>query len=202
MAHLAAVTAIAVLATLVRVQQRDDAADVARLIDVLQLRPGSVVADIGAGTSAVLTIPIAKHVGPTGKVFATELPNAVFRLRDAVKQSGVHNIEVVEGYSKGTNLPQNCCDAIFIRDSYHHFFEPSAMNASALASLKPGGKLVVLEFAPDGPEASDPYDRAGGSTHGVGAETVARELRQAGFEVLSSEQKPDRSVLVVARRRP
>lgn len=180
---------------------QDNDRDLARLSESLQLRLGWVVADIGAGSEALLTIPVARRVGPVGRVYATELgERPLEQLREAVKKAAVANIEILAGDPSHTNLPDACCDAIFIRYVYHHFADPPAMNASLRQSLKPGGMLAIIEFAPRGPEASSPADRADDKTHGVGADAVARELQQAGFELISSDQKSDRDVFVVARK--
>jgi ubiquinone/menaquinone biosynthesis C-methylase UbiE len=159
-----------------------------------------VVADIGAG-DGVLTMPIAREVGPSGRVYATELGGgSLDRLRTAVAKSGLANIEVVEGDPARTNLPPECCDAIFIRNVYHHFADPPAMNTSLLESLKRGGRLAIIDFAPNGAEATSPADRAAGKTHGIGAETVARELQHAGFALVATERRETQGFLLVARK--
>ena len=110
------------------------------------------------------------------------------------------NVQILVGEPSRTNLPPECCDAIFVRYLYHHFADPPAMNASLRQALRPGGVLAIIEFAPNGREAPTPADRAGGDTHGVGAESVARELQQAGFELITSERQPGRTVRVVVRK--
>jgi ubiquinone/menaquinone biosynthesis C-methylase UbiE len=180
--------------------QKEDAADIARLVDVLAVRPGSILADIGAG-DGVLCIPLARDVGPSGRIYATELGGGPLdNIRKKLAAAAATNIEVVEGDPLRTNLPSACCDGIYIRNVYHHFADPPAMNASLRASLKPGGRLAILDFAPDGPEATTPAARAGGKTHGVYAATVARELNDAGFEPVLTEQRPHKGFLVVARK--
>ena len=179
---------------------QDDQQDTAWLIKVLDVKPGSVVADIGAGPEALLTIPLARHVGPSGRIYATELGASVEKLRAAVNNAGVGNVHVRAGDPSATNLPPECCDSIFIRYVYHHFADPPAMNASVRQALKPGGVLAIIEFAPRKREASTPAARAADETHGVGAEAIVRELKAAGFEVVSSEQQSDRMVRVVARK--
>ena len=179
---------------------QDNATDAKRLVEVLGVHPGSVLADIGAG-DAQLTIPMAAEVGPSGRIYATDLGGEPLeRLRQAITKAGATNVEIVEGHPLRTNLPPACCDGIFIRYVYHHFADPSAMNASLLQSLKPGGRLAIIEFAPNGPEAESPADRAGGKTHGVAAETAARELERAGFERVMVEHEHDRTILVVLRK--
>ena len=92
-------------------------------------------------------------------MFSTELSKASLEKIDAgVAAAGLKNVTVVDGTPVRTNLPEQCCDAIFMRDVYHHFTEPLAMNASVLASLKPGGVLGVLDFGPP-PGAETPGSR-------------------------------------------
>jgi ubiquinone/menaquinone biosynthesis C-methylase UbiE len=177
-----------------------DRADTAWLVEVLELRPGAVVADIGAGTGE-LAVSIAQRVSPGGRVFASELGDrSLERLRRAVESAPVGNVIVLEGDPDRTNLPEECCDAVFLRSVYHHFASPRAMNASLWGSLKPGGRLAVIDFAPRGSESVGPTGRAVGDRHGVTARTVEDELKQVGFVVLSSEQRRDGSIYVVARK--
>jgi ubiquinone/menaquinone biosynthesis C-methylase UbiE len=121
---------------------QDNTADAARLVEVLRVSPGQALADVGAGPEALLTIPMAKAVGDSGKVFATDLGQMLGRLRDTIKKSGVTNVEIVEGQPASTNLPPECCDGIFIRNVYHHFADPPAMNAGLWRSVEPGGPVV------------------------------------------------------------
>lgn len=122
------------------------------------------------------------------------------RSHDTVKKSGMTNVEIVEGQPASTNLSPECCDGIFIRNVYHHFADPSAMNASLWRSLKAGGRLAVIDFRPVGTEAASPAGRDGGDQHGVLPETVSRELVEAGFTLISSEDRPDRWFIVVVEK--
>jgi ubiquinone/menaquinone biosynthesis C-methylase UbiE len=178
---------------------QNNEADAARLADVLEVHPGSVLADIGAGPEALLAIPMARRLGPSGRLYATNL-DALDELRAAVKTAGLSNVEIVEGHPSRTNLPARCCDGIFIRFVCHHFPDPTAMNASLMQALKPGARMAVIDFLPDGPEATIPAGRATGNQHGVTAETVIKELVQAGFELVMSEKRPRDSFLIVVRR--
>ncbi|WP_170864317.1 class I SAM-dependent methyltransferase [Fodinibius roseus] len=174
--------------------------DVSWLIDVLKLSEGSVVADIGAGDGSI-SLALAEHVGSEGRVYSTELgADSVEYLREVVDSAPVSNVTVLEGHPTRTNLPEGCCNALFLRRVYHHFKDPAAMNESMWQALKPGGRLAVIDFAPRGGESGDPEGRATGDHHGVTAETVAGELRQAGFTVISSEQRSGRDVYVVVRK--
>lgn len=180
-------------------QAPNNRSDVNWLIDVLKLSKGSVAADIGAG-DADQAVPIAKHLGPSGKLYATELESgALQELRDAVKKADVDNITVVKGHPMRTNLPAECCDALYMRRVYHHFKDPETMNQSLLATLKPGGRIAVIDFEPRESEAQ-PADRASGGSHGVTNETVVNELRKAGFKLISSEQPFGRDIYVVMEK--
>lgn len=195
---LVAIAVAAISAAAVTVAARNDQADAAWLLDVLELRPGSVVADIGAGAGE-LTVAIARHVTDTGRVYASELGDErLDELRNAVRSSNAANVIVVDGDPEQTNLPDRCCDAVFMRAVYHHFANPRTMNASLWRSLKPGGRIAVIDFAPRGRESREPTGRAEGDRHGVTAETVAGELRLAGFTVISSEQRAGGGTYVVA----
>jgi ubiquinone/menaquinone biosynthesis C-methylase UbiE len=182
-------------------QKQDDAADTARLIEVLQVREGSTVADIGAG-SGELTVLMARHVGPAGKVFSTDVnPTRLKEIGDAVRKAGLDNVTIVEGGSARTNLPDQCCDAIFMRLVYHHFGDPAAMNASLRNSLKAGGRLAVVDFAPDSGVSVPAGRRDSGKNHGVMLQTVIDELRAAGLEDVRELSWPSPpGFLVVGRR--
>ncbi len=179
---------------------QENAADAERLIKALGVHAGSVVGEIGAG-GGELTIAIAREVGPAGRAFSNDINRK--RLADigtAVEKAELHNVTLIDGHERDTNLPPSCCDALFMRSVYHHFGDPAAMNASLFGSLKPGGRLAVIDFAPDGDESPDPKGRAEEKHHGVTGPTVARELQAAGFEVLSTESVRGHQFIVLARR--
>jgi ubiquinone/menaquinone biosynthesis C-methylase UbiE len=178
-----------------------NAADAERVIKALDLRPGAIVAELGAGDGG-LTVMIAKAIGDTGRVFSNEVnSDRVQQIARAVENAGLRNVTVVTGPAQDANLSEHCCDAVFMRDVYHHFADPVAMNASIMKALKPGGKLAVLDFGPPpGAESPRPEDRDEDGHHGITQATLERELRAAGFEILSTEEYGFRSSLTVARR--
>lgn len=180
---------------------QNNAADTETLIKVLQLEPGHVVAEIGAGGGA-LTIALAKHVGPDGRVFTSELGDErLAKLRGAIEKSGASNVQVVEGQAAHANLADGCCDAIFMRDVYHHIGDPTTMNASVVRALKPGARVAVIDFPPRNNGATAPPGKRGEtSAHGVTAEVVANELEAAGLTIISTEDRPNRWFLVVAQK--
>lgn len=173
--------------------------DIDWLIDVLDIESGSVVADIGAGDGDQ-TMAIAQHIGSEGTIFSTELgTESIEELRQSVENSDVSNITVLEGHPDRTNLPEECCGAIFLRRVYHHITNPDSFNSSLFSSLKPGGRLAIIDFEPQGSEA-DPGGRSSGSQHGVTAETVIDELTEAGFSLISSEEGSGRDIYVVLKK--
>lgn len=182
--------------------QDEFASDAARLTKALQLTAGRSVADIGAGAGQ-LTVALARVVGPTGRVYGTELESGRLRaIRRAADSAGVENVTVLEAHATRTNLPDRCCDALVVRFVYHHFDNPALINRSMYESLKPGGRLAIIDFAPDSAESADPTRRADGAQHGVTPATVVRELRQAGFELVAVEEGIRRTGFMVVMRRP
>lgn len=183
-------------------QAQNDAADAARLIEVLQLRTGAVVADVGAG-SGLLTLPIAREVGPTGRVYSTDInPQRLDDVRKAAADAALQNVVVIAGAAAGTNLPDACCDAVFMRHVYHHFSDPPTFNASLFRSLKTGGRLAVVDFEPRSVPSAPPGGRATGEAHGVTPTTVAEELTAAGFIGVQRVDWPSSGYFVVIARRP
>jgi ubiquinone/menaquinone biosynthesis C-methylase UbiE len=173
-----------------------------KIFAALDIQQGQTVAEIGAG-SGELTIEAARLVGAGGNVLSSELGEGrVERLRRAVNNSALAQITVVEGDPDKTNFPDACCDAIFMRNVYHHFANPAAMNASIVRALKPGGRVAIVDFEPNRgrPEAARPADRASNESHGTTPTSVAGELKEAGLEVIHTEPGANRWFMVVARK--
>lgn len=173
----------------------------AKLVAVLALAPGKVVGEIGAGDGQ-LTIRSAKAVGPDGRVFATELGETKL---DTLKRNlagvGVKNVEVIEARVNRTGLPAACCDAIFMRDVYHHLTEPADVLADVLKALRPEGRLLIVDFEPRTslpPVAGVPENRRG---HGIPIGVVSEELRAAGFEIVSEDRAWREDLYAVLARR-
>jgi predicted methyltransferase len=193
---------MAVLLATPAIAQDAFASDAARLVKALELRAGHTVADIGAG-GGQLTVALAREVGPSGRVYATELNvDLLHTIRRAADSAKVTNVSVVEGHATRTNLPDSCCDALVVRFVYHHFKDPRLMNVSLRQALKPGGRLAVIDFAPDSAESADPAGRASGDRHGVTSATVVRELRDAGLDLVAVDEGTERSGFMVVVRRP
>lgn len=161
-----------------------------KIVQVLQLHPGSVVADVGAGDGE-WSVELARAVAPGGRVFATEVSDDVLaKLRKTVERSGLDSIEIVRGDQLHTGLEADCCDAVLLRHVYHHFARPESMLADLLASLRPGGLFAVIDFSPDNglSRTNVPEFRHG---HGVRPENVAEEVRRSGFKLVRKEDRWD-----------
>ena len=130
-----------------------------RIFEALALREGQTLCEMGAGTGE-LSIAAAKVVGSTGRVYTSELgDDRIKTLRGRVASSELSQISVVAGDPVKTNFPDGVCDVLFMRNVYHHFADPAAINTSIAAALKPGGRLAVVDFAPPDKEAERPGDR-------------------------------------------
>jgi ubiquinone/menaquinone biosynthesis C-methylase UbiE len=161
-----------------------DAADeIARLAALMDWKPGTVVADVGAGDGSYAFAAVGR-VGPAGKVFATEIDEKKLKeLRAEIKKRNLQNVTVVEGAEADTKLPTACCDAIFLRRVYHHLTKPAEFNSNLIRSLKPGGRLAIIDFSPRpglDPVESVPANRGG---HGIPQKILIEEITAAGLQV-------------------
>ena len=169
-------------AFLLRSANADAADEMKRLSALMEWKPGTIVADIGAGDGRY-AFAAAQLVGGSGKVFATEIDREkLASLRSEVAKRRPANVLIVESKEADTNLPAACCDAIFLRRVYHHLTKPAEFDAALLRSLKPGGRLAIIDFpARSGldPVEGVPANRGG---HGIPPKVVVDELTSAGLQ--------------------
>jgi len=143
------------------------------------LKSGMAVADIGAGTG-LFTRLFAARVGASGKVYAVDVSRTfVENILRRTKHDGLHNVIGVVNTQDDVKLPPNSIDVAFVCDTYHHFERPAPTLGSIRKALRPGGKLVVID-----------YQRIHGTSsewvlHHVraGKETAIREIERAGFRL-------------------
>ncbi|MEL7025261.1 MAG: class I SAM-dependent methyltransferase [Pseudomonadota bacterium] len=115
------------------------------LIDLLPLKPNSVVADIGAGTG-YFAFPIAERV-PQGRVLAVDIQQEMLDIiSDRQRESGVENIERLLSTEQDPALPVSSVDLVLIVDAYHEFSFPYEMGKGIQAALRPGGILALVEY--------------------------------------------------------
>ena len=147
-----------------------------RLADVLGVRAGDHIAEIGAGGGAMAR-ELAKVVGPQGRLIATEISADRRRELEALaQQDGLAQLAVREAHERGTNLPDACCSAIYMRNVLHHIDGWEDYGRDLARSLRPGGILVVIDF---GPGAM--FHLAG--DHGADPDRVVAAVAQSGLRV-------------------
>jgi ubiquinone/menaquinone biosynthesis C-methylase UbiE len=174
-----------------RVQEEEP--DVA--LDALKLETGSTVADVGAG-SGYMTVKMAKRVGPTGKVYANDIqPQMLGILKQRLEREKVNNVELVLGTFNDPRLPANAVDLILMVDVYHEFSEPQLMLRRMRDSLKPTGKLVLLEYRKEDPSIPIRPD------HKMSVAEAKMEVEAEGFTLANVDERlPRQHILVFARK--
>jgi ubiquinone/menaquinone biosynthesis C-methylase UbiE len=132
--------------------EREEEERPSKLLEVLKIKPGSAVADIGAG-SGFFSFRLSKKVGPKGKVYAVEIQKEMLDIiAKKMKAKGVKNIEMVLGTESDPKLPAKTIDLILMVDVYHEFSFPYEMTEAMVRSLKPGGRLVFVEYRLEDPK--------------------------------------------------
>jgi ubiquinone/menaquinone biosynthesis C-methylase UbiE len=126
--------------------ERDEYQKPTEVIQNLELKEGDVVCEVGAG-SGYFTPYLSKAVGKTGRVYAQDPQREFIDLvKQKKEQQGLTNVEVVLGTYTDTNLPDNTCDVAFVLDTYHHFEWPAPMLDAMKRDLKPGGRMVIVDW--------------------------------------------------------
>ena len=146
------------------------------LREVLGLHEGTRVADVGAGDGAP-AMEMARAVGATGVVYASDI--SAERQQDIAaraRREGFPHVRVVEGKVDATNLPERCCDAIYMRAVFHHIQDKRTFARSVAAGVGPGGRVAIIDFPPGGLWFH-------GIDHGVTAETVIDAFGKAGMSL-------------------
>jgi len=148
---------------------RDERLQINRVMKILGVTPGKVVADIGAG-SGWYTVRAARRVTETGLVYAVEInPEAIRYINQRVQKEDLHNVKTILSKPDDPLLPANKIDSVLLLKTYHEVAEPVILLRNLRASLRTGAKVGVI-------------DRNGnGENHGVALDVVIREASQAGY---------------------
>jgi ubiquinone/menaquinone biosynthesis C-methylase UbiE len=178
--------------------------EIARLHKLMGWKAGQTLADVGAGEGEI-GIAAAGVVGESGRVYLTELDEKKRKaLEEIVSHDGLKNVIVTQGAEKQTNLPESCCDGIFLRRVYHHFIAPKEMDASLFRAVKRGGEVAVIDFPPrkwlseSDPVKGVPANRGG---HGIPEKVLIEEMISAGFTVEKAvDDWPEDSYCVIFRK--
>src|SRR5262249_35562604 len=117
-----------------------------KLHEILKVKEGAVVADIGAGTG-YHTFRLAEKVGVKGKVYAVDIqPEMLTIIKKRMKEKEITNVVPTLGTEADPKLPDNAIDLILLVDVYHEFEYPWEMTTAMVKALKPGGQIAFVEF--------------------------------------------------------
>jgi ubiquinone/menaquinone biosynthesis C-methylase UbiE len=151
-----------------------------QVMDKLLIAEGSVVADLGAG-GGWFTMRLANRVGPNGIVYAEDVqPQMIESITRRTARANVRNVRTVLGTSSDPRLP-GPVDAVLIVDAYHEFEQPIMMLGNVARSLKPAGRIGILEFKKDGWGPGPVMDER------MDPERIVRDAQAAGLRLLSRE---------------
>jgi SAM-dependent methyltransferase len=151
---------------------RDERLQINRVMDILSIRSGKSVADIGAG-SGWFTVRAAKRVGAAGAVYAVDInPEAVRYISDRAGKEKLANVKEILSKPDDPLLPRDSVDAVLLLKTYHEVAHPVELLRNLRASLRAGAKVGVI-------------DRNGnGEDHGIGSDVVIREAKEAGYRLM------------------
>jgi ubiquinone/menaquinone biosynthesis C-methylase UbiE len=140
-------------------------------MDLLAIKHGVAVADIGAG-SGWFTVRAARRTGSTGKVYAVDInPDFLQHIRERAQQDGLHNIETILDREDDPLLPANSVDSVLLLKTYHEIAKPVPFLKNLRKALRPGARVGII-------------DRSGnGEDHGIDAAVVIAEARQSGLDL-------------------
>lgn len=172
-------------------REREERTDT--LIKNLPLEADDVIADIGAGTG-YFSFPMAKRV-PQGRVLAVDIQPEMLSLIEIRREAlGVNNIETILGTERDPALEPGTVDLILLVDAYHEFSYPQEMSQSMARALKPGGRLVLIEYR--GEDANVPIKRL----HKMTERQARREMQAVGLEWVRTRDFLPQQHFMVFRR--
>lgn len=152
------------------------------MLDSLEIRPGMTVADVGAG-AGYHTVRLARRVGEKGLVLATDVqPQMIAMLKDNVRDAGARNVRPLLCTQRDTKLPEGEVDLILMVDVYHECSDPEGTLDGMLAALRPGGRLVLVEFRGEDPDVPIRPE------HKMTLAQVRREVEPRGFAFKTSHE--------------
>jgi SAM-dependent methyltransferase len=147
-----------------------------RMLASLDIKKGSVVADVGAGVG-YHSWRLAQIVGPAGKVIAEDIqPEMLRMLKQNIDQRNLKNVDMVLGTPTDPRLPENAVDVVLMVDVYHEFADPVSMMTKIRNALKPGGRVVLVEFRKEDPKVPIL------PLHKMAVPEVRSELEPLGFK--------------------
>jgi ubiquinone/menaquinone biosynthesis C-methylase UbiE len=175
-------------------RDEEEAPDIA--LNVLKIPKGASVADIGAG-SGFITERLAARVGPTGRVFANDLqPQMLQILGRRLAQRNITNVTLVQGTTDDPKLDPASVDLEIMVDVYHELSQPQAMLRRLRAALKPGGRLVLLEYRKEDPTIPIKFE------HKMSIAEAKMELEAEGFTLAKVDEALPRQHILIFTPKP
>jgi ubiquinone/menaquinone biosynthesis C-methylase UbiE len=152
-------------------------------MDALRIADGSVVADLGAG-GGWFTVRLARRVGPNGRVYAEDIQHQMIdSIARRVDREGLKGRVITAlGTAKDPGLPIGALDAVLIVDAYHEMEHPVALLRNLTRSLKPDGRIGIVDFTSEGGGPGPPMDER------VDPQRVIKEAEKAGLRLTSHER--------------
>jgi len=191
--HYAGVMGVAGADWLVRpereAEEHPDAA-----LDAIGIAKGSTAADIGAGVG-YMSWRLGERVGPTGKVYANDIqPKMLELLRQNMQQRKLTNVETILGTIDDPKLPPAAIDLVLMVDVYHEFSEPQRMLRHIRESLKPDGRMVLLEYRAEDPNVPIRAE------HKMTIAQVKAEVEPEGFRLDQTLETLPRQHILIFRK--
>jgi precorrin-6B methylase 2 len=176
-------------------REDEEAPDIA--LNVLKIPKGASVADIGAG-SGYITVRLAARVGPTGRVYANDVqPQMLNILARRLDMSKITNVTLIEGTIDDPKLPPASVDLALMVDVYHELSQPQAILRHLRESLKPGGRLVLLEYRKEDSRIPIKFE------HKMSVAEAKLEVEHEGFTLAEvDEALPWQHILIFTKRNP
>lgn len=169
-----------------------------KALDAIGIQPGMIIADVGCGTG-YFTRRMAKRTGPTGKVYGVDIQQRMIEsLKRNMQKEGIANVEAVLSKADDPMLPAAAIDLILMVDVYHEFATPQTMLRKMRESLKPTGRMVLLEYRKEDPKVPIRFE------HKMTVEEAKAEIEAEGFrldKVISTLPRQHILVFVPATRR-
>ncbi len=146
-----------------------------KVMKAMGVKPGMNIGEVGAGRGRYAVL-MAKGVGPTGKIYANDIDTgSLDYLNHRCKRDGISNIETILGTVTDPRFPKGKLDFVYFINTYHHIDKPVALLKKIIPGLKPGGRLVIIEHAPE--------KATGMGSHCTPKETVLRHGKDAGYKL-------------------
>ena len=164
-----------------------------QVMNCIGVKPGMVIGEIGAGRGRY-TLHLAKRIGAMGKIFANDIDQeALVYLQERLKRNHIVNVQTVLGHEDDPLFPKNSLDMAIMVWVYHHLDQPMALLKNLIPSLKPGAMVVIIDPDPDRKGEKD-------SKRPSSKNSVGKEVRAAGFELVRVETFLPRDLIFILRR--